>query len=132
MDDAGYETAMQFYFGPLADAVKQQYPVDSFPTPSDAMAAAVTDMLFACPSRAVRRWAADYTPTYAYGFSDCTALSYPKSTSFALGASHTFELAYLFPGFHGSAGIPVMLECLAIAPVRTDGAAVDQHRPGEH
>ncbi|HMN55817.1 MAG TPA: carboxylesterase family protein [Ottowia sp.] len=109
MDDAGYAAAMRFYFGTLADAVVQQYPVDQFATPSDAAAAAVTDMLFACPARAINRWTAGYTPTYAYEFSDRTAPSYLKPTSFAMGAAHTLELAYLFPGFHGGAGIPVAL-----------------------
>ena len=109
MDEAGYATTMRGYFGTHADAVMAQYPVNRYATPSDAMAAAVTDMLFACPARAINRWASVHTPTYVYEFSDRTAPSYLKPTSFALGAAHTFELAYLFPGFHGGAGIPVTL-----------------------
>jgi para-nitrobenzyl esterase len=69
-------------------------------------------MAFACPGRALNRWASDKIPTYAYEFADRTAPSYLEPTTFAMGAAHTFELAYLFPGFHGGAGKPVELNPL--------------------
>lgn len=112
MDDAAYAATMQMYFGSHIDSVMQEYPVDRFPTRSDAAAAAITDMLFACPARAINRWASAHVPTYVYEFSDRTAPSYLKPTSFAMGAGHTLELAYLFPSFHGGAGKPVHLNAL--------------------
>lgn len=112
MQGKGYEDAMKFFFGSLAEKVKKEYPADSYVTPSNAYAAAVTDMEFACPARIINKRASAYTPTYAYEFADRTAPSYLKPTSFALGAAHTYELSYLFPGFHGGAGIPVKLNAL--------------------
>lgn len=53
------------------------------------------------------------TPVYACDFADRTAPSYLKPTTFPLGAAHTYELPYLFQGFHGgTAGFPVALNPL--------------------
>ncbi|MFE7422848.1 carboxylesterase/lipase family protein [Rhodococcus sp. NPDC057529] len=108
----GYPGALDAYFGPLTQDVLKEYPLDAFSNPSEALGAAVTDMQFACPGRAINRWMADQTPTYAFEFSDRTAPSYLNPTTFALGAAHTFELAYLFPRFHGGAGNPIELNPL--------------------
>ncbi|EER61780.1 Carboxylesterase type B [Acidovorax delafieldii 2AN] len=109
MDDSTYAATMRLYFGSRVNAVMQEYPADRFATRSDAAAAAITDMLFACPARAINRWTSVHVPTFAFEFSDRTAPSYLKPVSFAMGAAHTLELAYLFPSFHGGAGRPVQL-----------------------
>jgi carboxylesterase type B len=77
--------------------------------PSNAFAAAITDRLLAYSTQVINQQATKILPAYAYEFADRTAPSYLKPTSFALGASHTYELPYIFPDFHGSAGIPVRL-----------------------
>ncbi|MFD0735267.1 carboxylesterase/lipase family protein [Planotetraspora mira] len=96
----------------LTQQALKEYPLDEYSNPSEAFSAALTDMAFACPGRAINRWVFDKTPTYAYEFADRTAPSYLEPTTFAMGAAHTFELAYLFPGFHGGAGEPVELNRL--------------------
>jgi len=107
-----YKDMMKMYFGEHTDAVAQQHPLSAYNTPSDATSAAITDMLMSCPAKKANEWTAAYTPTYAFEFADRTAPSYLEPTSFALGAAHTFELPYLFPGFHGGAGKPVTLNPL--------------------
>lgn len=112
MDEAGYVGSMEFFLGAHAAEAMNRYPTSAYTSPSEAFAAAVTDMHFACTARAISRWAAGRIPTYAYEFADRTAPSYLKPTSFHLAAAHTFELSYLFPGFHGGSGIPVELNAL--------------------
>lgn len=112
MQGKTYLDSMTFFFGKLAEKVMGEYPVEHYPTPANAYGAAVTDMQFACTARTINQRAAKFTPTFAYEFADRTAPSYLKPTTFALGAAHTFELAYLFPGFHGGNGLPVHLNPL--------------------
>jgi para-nitrobenzyl esterase len=112
MDEEAYVKMSDAFFGSNAKMVREQYATSAYPTPSDAFAAAATDMLFACTAHAVNGWLAPRVPTYAYEFADRTAPSYLKPTTFALGAAHTSELAYLFPKYHGGAGIPVTLNPL--------------------
>jgi para-nitrobenzyl esterase len=112
MDEAGYVASMEFFYGAHAAQAMKQYPTSAYPSLSEAFAAAVTDSMFACTARAINRWMAGQTPTYAYEFADRTAPSYLKPTSFGLAAAHTFELPYLFPRYHGGSGIPVELNAL--------------------
>ena len=112
MTAAGYADALKVFFGDLTQDVIKEYPVKDYNSPSEAFAEVCTSFLFACPARAINRWVADKTPTYAYEFADRTAPSYLEPTTFALGASHTYELPYIFPGFHGGAGKPVTLNPL--------------------
>ncbi|MEB6378996.1 carboxylesterase family protein [Leclercia adecarboxylata] len=89
------------YGDALKSRVLAEYPLTNDENPSEAFAATVTDSLFACPARAVNLALSDIMPVYAYEFSDRTAPSYIGATTFPLLAAHTFELAYVFPGFHG-------------------------------
>ncbi|MCU6684859.1 carboxylesterase family protein [Leclercia sp. H6W5] len=86
----------------LKSRVLAEYPLSNYENPSEAFAATVTDSLFSCPARALNQALSDKIPVYAYEFSDRTAPSYIGPTTFPLLAAHTFELAYLFPGFHGA------------------------------
>jgi len=114
MTEEGYPAALEAFFGVnLAPHVREEYPVDAYNSPSEAYAAAATDYLFSCPALMVNRWASQATTVYAYEFADRTAPSYLEPTTFPLGAAHTYELSYLFPGFHGgTTGIPVALNPL--------------------
>ena len=105
-----YPAALSGYYGEtLAEKVARAYPLTEYDTPSEAFGAAVTDSLFACTGRAANRWIAAHMPVYAYEFADRTAPSYLEPTSFPLGAAHTYELPYLFEGYHGGAGLPTKL-----------------------
>lgn len=114
MTEAAYPAALKGFFGAgLAGQLEKEYRTEVYNSPSEAFAAAVTDYMFACPGRMVNRWASAATPVYAYEFADRTAPSYLKPTTYPLGAAHTYELPYLFPGFHGgSSGLPVRLNPL--------------------
>lgn len=109
-----YPAALAGFFGQaLAPRVREQYPTKMYNSPSEAYAAAVTDYMFACPALKVNQWASAATAVYAYEFADRTAPSYLKPTTFPLGAAHTYELPYLFPGFKGGKlGLPVTLNAL--------------------
>lgn len=99
----------QQYGKTLKTKVLAEYPLKNYDNPSEAFAAAATDSMFSCPARALNRSLADKIPVYAYEFSDRTAPSYIGATSFPLLAAHTFELSYVFPGFHGGSDIHVSL-----------------------
>jgi carboxylesterase type B len=90
-----------FFGKELAPKILREYPASDYATPSDPYSAVLTSSIFACSAQAIDRWVADKTPTYAYEFADRTAPSYLDPTTFALGAAHTYEIQYLFPGFHG-------------------------------
>jgi para-nitrobenzyl esterase len=101
MEEAYVTTIRSFYGAPLAERVLKEYPASRYNSPSEAFAAANTASQFACPARMVNQWVSKIIPTYAYEFSDRTAPSYLEPTTFPLGAAHTYELPYIFPGFHG-------------------------------
>ena len=109
-----YRNAVKEQFGTaLGKKVLQEYPVENYLTPSEALARVLGDSLNSCPTEALNKMAAGSLPTYGYEFADRTAPSYLKPTSFALGAAHTYELPYIFPGFHGGkAGLPVQLNSM--------------------
>jgi carboxylesterase type B len=81
-------------------------------SPSEAFATAATDSMFSCPGRAMNQALADKMPVYAYEFGDRTAPTYVGPTTFPLLAAHTYELSYLFPGFHGGGDAKVALNPL--------------------
>jgi para-nitrobenzyl esterase len=111
LSDENYSVMLRGFYGEaLASAVLAQYPVKNYLTPSEAYSASVTDYLFACSALQLKNLAKEHTAVWGYEFADRTAPSYTPPTSFDLRAAHTFELSYLFPGFHGgSQGIPTSL-----------------------
>jgi len=112
MTESDYRNEIVNLFGTLADEVLNEYPAASFQSPSEAYAAVFTDHMFACTTPLIASWTSKWTPTYVYEFNDKTAPSYLRPTSFPLGASHTYELPYLFEGFRGGDGRPVTLNPL--------------------
>lgn len=102
LDKTGYSSALKGFFGEtVGNKVEKEYQVSQFPTASEAFAATVTDYLFACPARKVDDWASKITRVHGYEFADRTAPSYLNPTTFPLGAAHTYEIPYIFEGFHG-------------------------------
>ncbi|THA40142.1 carboxylesterase family protein [Streptomyces sp. A1547] len=99
--DAGaYRARVEQSFGAAAvPAVEAQYPVAAYPTPALAWAAVLSDASFTCPALRDGRAVARHVPVYAYRFSDRDAPNFtglPEVEGFPYGASHGFELPYLF------------------------------------
>lgn len=92
----------------IAQKVLAEYPVSAYDTPSEAYAAIVTDAWFASTADNINRALAGKIPVYAYEFDDQTA-PYYLPTSFPQKAAHTYELPYIFPGFHGSSKLSTKL-----------------------
>jgi para-nitrobenzyl esterase len=82
------------------EKVLAEYPLDRYPSASEAVAAAETDAFMACPALKMNEWLSELTPTYGYEFSYRNAWMYWSPPSFPYGAAHTAELQFLFPAFH--------------------------------
>ena len=97
---ANYVTSISLELGlPPAAArkVAGTYPVSSFPSAAEAMGAAGTDAVFACPALAVDLDASKYVPVHAYEFSDENAPErFLPPLGFPYGAAHASEIQYLF------------------------------------
>jgi para-nitrobenzyl esterase len=100
---AEYDTAVTTLWGSaLAPPVLALYPFASYSTGGEALGASGTDGVFSCAARIADQSLAKFVPTYAYEFNDENA---PPAQSlfgglltFPLGAYHSSELQYLFPG----------------------------------
>ncbi|WKU43837.1 carboxylesterase family protein [Streptomyces sp. VNUA116] len=101
-DAHDYRARLTDSFGAAADAVGAEYPLSAYPTPALAWSALLTDATFACSAFRADKALAGRVPTYAYEFTDRDApvvAGVPTVPGFPYGASHAFELAYLFTGF---------------------------------
>lgn len=97
-----YPAALVGFFGEsLGAEVEAESSPRDYHSPSEALAAAITDYLFACPGARLNELASEWADLYAYEFADRTAPSYLEPTTFPLGTAHTYELSDLFSGFHG-------------------------------
>jgi len=98
MKSADYEPAIRAQFGDNADAVLERYPLSSFPSAGEALAAAKTDALWSTPTLDTARLLSQWTPTKMYEFSERNTPwfnNYPEP-SFQQRAGHMTELPYLF------------------------------------
>lgn len=93
-----YPAALTESFGEDADAVLARYPLADFGSPSEALAAALTDRDWALPTDETRRLLARHVPVYAYEFAERNTPWFPgfPQASFPAAASHMLELPYLF------------------------------------
>lgn len=108
-----YPQALEAMYGPeMGQRLLEQYPASDYLNAARAYAAATTDYLFACPSLRLKELASQHTRVWGYRFADRTAPSYAPPVSFDMQAAHTFELPYLFPGFHGGTTEPTRLNPL--------------------
>ncbi|CAM5291127.1 carboxylic ester hydrolase [Streptomyces abikoensis] len=101
-NERDYRARLTDSFGTSAGAVEAQYPLSAYPTPALAWSALLTDATFACGSYRANQALAGRVPTYAYEFADRDAPlveGIPVRSGFPYGASHAFELAYLFTAF---------------------------------
>ena len=86
--------------------VLRRYPVDSHPSPSRTLAAAVGDagMISAAGRRTARIMKKFVHEVYVYEFDVPNSPTPWPEVSFPYGSAHTSELQYLFPLFHGASG----------------------------
>jgi para-nitrobenzyl esterase len=88
---AGYRAALAGFataFGKTPDEVLAAYPVSDYPSPSQALGAALGDYFFACGAQKSNQALSQWVPTYAYEFDDAAAG--PQ------GPAHGAEIRYLF------------------------------------
>ncbi|MEU9143887.1 carboxylesterase family protein [Streptomyces sp. NPDC048349] len=99
-DEAAYRARLERSFGAsTARAVGAAYPVSAYPTPATAWATLLSDASFTCPTLRDSGALARHVPTYVYRFSDRGAPDFtglPEVPGLPFGASHGFELSYLF------------------------------------
>jgi para-nitrobenzyl esterase len=80
-----------------ASFVLPLYPFASYPSAGVALAASITDVVYACPERNSVRLLSQYVTTYAYEFNDHNAPDlFDPVPTFPLGAYHFAEVQYLF------------------------------------
>src|SRR5262245_11682756 len=97
---AGYIQAIASTLGvslPFAAVVAAVYPLADYPSPSVALGAVGTDVVFSCNARISSRLLSQFVPTYQYEFNDPGApMLYFPPVSFPTGAYHASELTYIF------------------------------------
>lgn len=113
MDEAAYRANLealekQYAIPDFAEKVMQEYPISDYGSPAEAYAQVITDSWFAAPIYRIADSLDNQMKVYYYEFSDPTNPQYVK-TDFKQGSAHTYELPYLFPGFHGSSEISTAL-----------------------
>jgi para-nitrobenzyl esterase len=85
-----------------AAAVLAEYPVSNYPSPQLAFSAAGTDPQLGCQTRHFVNVFAKWVPVYQYEFNYQNAPYYfPAMPGFVPLASHTIDIQFLFPNYHG-------------------------------
>jgi para-nitrobenzyl esterase len=93
---AQYEAILATAYGTTrAVELAGAYPMASFPTTAQALAAVRTDQLACAIDDTARRYA-EHVPTYRYEFADRTSPPRVVAPDLDLGAAHGAELPYLF------------------------------------
>ncbi|NVB84897.1 MAG: carboxylesterase family protein [Kofleriaceae bacterium] len=92
-DEQEYRDALARRFPGLVDEIVARYPVASYPSPNDALAAVSGDSFFVCPARRnARALTAAGVPVYRYVFQRLLdGASFPE-----LGAFHSSEIPFVF------------------------------------
>ena len=88
-----------------ATKILAAYPLSTYASPGDALAAIATNSFFSCPTDNIRTLAASYTPVWGYEFNKPNPVlnfPVPSAPGITQGDSHTSELAYVFG--HNGAG----------------------------
>jgi para-nitrobenzyl esterase len=103
MTAAQYVASVTSAFPPAtAAAVLAEYPLANYASPQLASSAEGTDFLLACRARHVVHLLAKWVPVYQYEFNYTGAPYYfPDMPGFVPLASHTIDIQFLFPGWHG-------------------------------
>ncbi|MBM7787861.1 carboxylesterase/lipase family protein [Tenggerimyces flavus] len=97
LTEDAYQGLLADSFGADAPKVAARYPSSAYQSPAAAWGAVATDRAWACPTLEGNRLLAKRTRTYGYEFADRTAPPItPAPPGFPTGASHAFDLPYLF------------------------------------
>ena len=101
---AQYPGLLAETFGPNAGAVEAHYPLTSYASVPLAYSAAVTDGVFSCVADRMADILSADEPVYAYEFNDrdVPTSDAMRKLPFPVGASHSFELRYLFDNGGGA------------------------------
>lgn len=91
-----------------SEKILAEYPLKNFENAGAATVAIVTDGLFALNEERLNRALEGKIPVYAYEFADVTAPPYLKA-DFNQGAAHTYDIPYIFSGFHGRSELSTKL-----------------------
>jgi para-nitrobenzyl esterase len=91
------------YPNPPLATIESRYPIANYSTdgaaaaPGEAVAAIVTDSLFACTARTADQLLSQHVPVWAYEFKDTKAPElFNLPTVFPYGATHASELQFIF------------------------------------
>jgi para-nitrobenzyl esterase len=99
-----YGAYLKAVYNDKAEQVLAQYPLTAFSSAPSALGTALTDFtpsngLNYCGYLETARLATKYVPTYQYEFADRAAPDVTANPGFEMGAVHSAELPYQFPGF---------------------------------
>ena len=99
-----YLAALVARYGDHAAAVAEHYPLSAYSSAPTALGTAMSDFLPAagitnCQFLHSARLASRLMPVYQYEFADRAAPPVMPDPGFELGAVHSAELTYFFPGF---------------------------------
>ncbi len=107
-----YTNTIAADFGANAKAIEGNYPIGTYGTPAQALAAIETDLFFACPTENVRTLLARSVQVFGYEFNQSNPVQNfplpvptPNPSGIVLGDSHSTELAYVFG--HDGQGDPL-------------------------
>jgi para-nitrobenzyl esterase len=113
------------YPNPPLATIENQYPITNYladgtaAAPGEAVAAIITDSLFACTARTADQLLAKYVPVWAYEFKDTSAPQlFNLPTVFPYGATHASELQFIFDpnGFFPNIDYPVPTDPFPLSP----------------
>jgi len=98
---AAYPLVLNSLFGPqLGPVLANVYAPANYPSPSLALSAAGTDVIFACAGRTAAKELSAFNPpntVFAFEFADeASAMLLLPAVSFPYGAAHTNELQFLW------------------------------------
>ena len=99
-----YAKRLAATYGVHAATVEEQYPANQYSSPSAALGTALTDYspgfpLSNCGYLQFGQTLAQHTPVYQFEFADRQAPPVMDDPGIELGAVHSAELPYFFPGF---------------------------------
>jgi para-nitrobenzyl esterase len=99
-----YLAHLEAVYGDKAAQVMREYPLSAYSSPATALGTATSDYsplvaLNNCDYLETANLGSAYTPVYQYEFADATAPEVTPNPGFEMGAVHSAELPYQFPGF---------------------------------
>lgn len=98
---ADYPAQLKTLYPDIAPALEKAYPLNRYGSTAEALAAVSSDRGAICQPRSFSIDASKYVTSYAAEFNDPHSPGILPAVSFPLGASHTHELQYIFPGWKG-------------------------------